>query len=67
VEVVHSQVQNPEVNMHMEDQILEVIKMSLKLKIDKTLENSQRTFSKGECECGREWIRLTRFYISFRQ
>ncbi|CAF2033938.1 unnamed protein product [Rotaria magnacalcarata] len=58
VQVFHSQVQNPVVDIYMEGKKLEVVKefkylgltwinkMSLKPTIDKTLENIQRTFSK---------------------
>ncbi len=58
VQVFHSQVQNPVVDLYIQGQRLEVVKefkylgftwtnkMSLKPTIDKTLENIHRTFSK---------------------
>jgi hypothetical protein len=58
VQVFHSQVEYPVVNIYMEEQQLEAVKefkylgftwtdkLSLKPTIDKTLENIQRTFSK---------------------
>lgn len=58
VQVFHSQVQNPVVNVYMEGQKLEIVKefkylgfiwtnkMSLKPTIDKTCDNIQKTFSK---------------------
>lgn len=58
VQIFHSQVQNPVVNVYMEGQRLEIVKefkylgfiwtnkMSLKPTIDKTCENIQKTFSK---------------------
>jgi len=61
VQVFHSQVQNPMVNVYMESQRLELVKefkylgfawtnkMSLKPTIDRTRENIQKTFCKLRC------------------